>query len=131
VIDDAATREHNEAVRRLILCSGRVYVELAAAGQKLESGASDRSQVAIVRLEELYPFPEKEIERVIRGYHGLEELVWVQEEPRNMGAWTFVAPRLRDVLDGRLPLLYAGRPRRASPAEGSHEWHVQEQKRMV
>ena len=131
VIDDAAASEHPEAVRRLILCSGRVYVELAAAGQKLESGASDRSQVAIVRLEELYPFPEKEIERVIRGYHGLEELVWVQEEPRNMGAWTFVAPRLRDVLDGRLPLLYAGRPRRASPAEGSHEWHVQEQKRMV
>jgi 2-oxoglutarate dehydrogenase E1 component len=131
VIDDPAAGEHPEAVRRLILCSGRVYVDLAAAGQKLEGSGVDRSQVAIVRLEELYPFPQEELERVVRGYPGLEEVVWVQEEPRNMGAWPYAAPRLRDMLEGRLPLLYAGRPRRASPAEGSHEWHVQEQKRMV
>ncbi|HEX2923540.1 MAG TPA: 2-oxoglutarate dehydrogenase E1 component, partial [Chloroflexota bacterium] len=131
VIDDSAAGAHPEAVRRLSLCSGRVYVELAAAGQKMEGGVGDRSQVAIIRVEELYPFPESELQKVISGYPALEEVVWVQEEPRNMGAWPWVAPRLRDMLEGKLPLLYAGRPRRASPAEGSHEWHVEEQKRMV
>ncbi len=87
--------------------------------------------VAIVRVEELYPFPATEIQAAIEGYPSLQEIVWAQEEPRNMGAWPFAAPRLRDLTGGRFPLLYAGRTRRASPAEGAHEWHVREQKRLV
>ena len=89
------------------------------------------AQVAIVRVEELYPFPAAEIGQIIAGYGGLAEVVWVQEEPRNLGAWTFVAPRLRDLLDGRLPLSYVGRTRRASPAEGAYQWHVRDQGHLV
>ena len=128
VIDDPLACRKPEEVRRLILCTGHVYVDLVTARQAATSG---EASAAIVRMEELYPFPVAEIEGVMEGYRSIEEIVWAQEEPRNMGAWPFVAPRLRDMTGGRLPLLYAGRTRRASPAEGSHEWHVREQKRLV
>lgn len=128
VIDDRQAREAPAAVRRLILCSGHVCVDLAAAKQ---GAGSMPAQVAIVRVEELYPFPAAEIGQIIAGYGGLAEVVWVQEEPRNLGAWIFVAPRLRDLLDGRLPLSYVGRTRRASPAEGAYQWHVREQAHLV
>src|SRR5690606_24368840 len=87
--------------------------------------------VAVARVEELYPFPAEELTKLIATYPNLEEVVWLQEEPRNMGAWLYVAPRLRDLLAGRLPLVYVGRTRRASPSEGWHEWHVREQARLV
>ncbi|MGH2365759.1 MAG: 2-oxoglutarate dehydrogenase E1 component [Chloroflexota bacterium] len=123
VIDDeVATRG---SVRRLVLCSGKVYVDLAATGRLPVEG------LAVARVEELYPFPAGEIAELLAGYPGLREVVWLQEEPRDMGAWTFVAPRLRDLLAGRLPLLFIGRPRRASSAEGAHEWHLAEQRRIV
>lgn len=130
VIDDRLAREKPEAVRRLVLCSGKVYVDLVS-GRPPEGGLPGPAEVAIVRVEELYPFPAEEIGKVITGYPGLEEVVWVQEEPRNMGAWTYVAPRLRDLTQGRWPILYVGRTRRASPAEGVHEWHAREQERLV
>ncbi|MGE5618793.1 MAG: 2-oxoglutarate dehydrogenase E1 component [Sphingomonadaceae bacterium] len=130
VIDDARARENPDAVRRLVLCSGKVYVDLVTA--RIETaGGQGPTQTAIVRVEELYPFPAEEIRRIVEGYPGLHEVAWVQEEPRNMGAWTYVAPRLRDLLQDRWPLLYVGRTRRASPAEGAHEWHVREQRRVV
>ena len=129
VMDDAEAREGREMVRRLILCSGKIFTELVAGrGDAKESGAPPS---AIVRLEELYPFPEEELRGVLQGYPGLQEVVWAQEEPENMGAWAFVAPRLRDLLGTKLPLRYAGRPERASPAEGSHQWHAREQRRIV
>lgn len=130
VIDDSQTRGEPKSVRRLILCSGKVYVDLVAARSAPEA-ARGPGQAAIVRVEELYPFPAEEIGKVMEGYPRLQEVVWVQEEPRNMGAWTYVAPRLRDLLGERLPLLYVGRTRRASPAEGSYEWHLREQRRVV
>jgi len=130
VIDDAVARLKPETIRRLILCSGKVFVDLEA-GRSDRMGASDFVPSAIVRVEELYPFPADSIGKVIQGYPNLEEVAWVQEEPRNMGAWLYMAPRLRDLLGGRLPLLYGGRTRRASPAEGSYEWHVAEQRRIV
>lgn len=130
VIDDRKARQEPEAVRRLILCSGKVWVDLE--GHRSAPGFDPESaRVAVVRIEELYPFPATEISRVVEGYPALREVLWVQEEPRNMGAWSFAAMRLRDLLGGRLPLLYAGRTRRASPAEGLHGWHVREQKRLV
>jgi 2-oxoglutarate dehydrogenase E1 component len=130
VLDDPLARQHPEAVRRLVLCSGKVYVDLIASGKQTgEHGGAPA--VAVARVEELYPFPRQELAALIAAYPRLEEVVWLQEEPRNMGAWLFVAPRLRDLLARRLPLVYVGRARRASPAEGVHAWHVQAQARLV
>jgi 2-oxoglutarate dehydrogenase E1 component len=129
VLDDPVARQDPAAVRRLLLCSGKVYVDLIARGTQSENGAA--ASVAVARVEELYPFPQQELADLIAAYPRLEEVVWVQEEPRNMGAWLYVAPRLRDLLARRLPLVYVGRARRASPAEGAHAWHVQAQARLV
>lgn len=121
---------HPERVRRLILCSGKVYYDLLAARESAgKNGASDWLHAA--RVEELYPFPAESIAALIASLSELAEVVWLQEEPRNMGAWTFVAPRLRDILLNRLPLRFVGRPRRASTAEGAHHWHDAEQQRLI
>jgi 2-oxoglutarate dehydrogenase E1 component len=127
LIEDPDSLKKPEAVRRLVLCSGKVYYDLLAAR---ESGDGPPA-VALTRVEELYPFPADLLAGLIDRYPRLEEVAWVQEEPRNMGAWTFVAPRIRDIIGRRLPLRYIGRTRRASPAEGSHGWHLREQTLLV
>ena len=122
-----------EAVTRLVLCSGHVYVDLlgSTAEQRKELEAIEGAdRVALARVEELYPFPADEVEKAIRAFPALQEVVWVQEEPRNMGAWSFVEPRLRELV-GELPLRYEGRPERASPAEGYAHRHAAEQARLV
>ena len=132
VIADAAAADRAEEVTRLVLCSGKVYVDLAGSTdeQRKERAAVEGvERVAIGRVEELYPFPAGEIRALAATYPNLREAVWVQEEPRNMGAWTYVAPLLEDALD--LPLRYVGRPERASPAEGYQHRHQAEQKRIV
>src|SRR3569833_3115940 len=86
---------------------------------------------AAARSEELYPLPAEEVSGLLQRYPHLEEVGWVQEEPRNMGAWTYAAPRIRDILRDRLPLLYIGRTRRASTSEGSYQWHQREQARLI
>jgi 2-oxoglutarate dehydrogenase E1 component len=126
VIDDMRVQpEQRERVTRLVLCSGKVYVDLAASPEREAT-----PEVAVVRVEELYPFPEEALRAVIAGYPSLAELTWLQEEPRNMGAWTYIAPLLRE-LAPELPLSYVGRPERASPAEGSSDAHAVEQARIV
>ncbi|MHB8618094.1 MAG: 2-oxoglutarate dehydrogenase E1 component [Chloroflexota bacterium] len=130
VIDDTAARRQPEAVRRLILCSGKVYFDLAAT-RAASNGAPGPAPVAVARVEEIYPFPADELRALLDGYPRLEEVVWLQEEPRDRGAWLFAAPRLRDLLGDRLPLVYIGRTRRASAAEGAYEWHATEQARLV
>ncbi len=125
VIDDANAANRRGEVRRLALCSGKVYVDLTAEEQ--ENGA----EVAIIRVEELYPFPANELREIITQYPNATELVWVQEEPQNMGAWSYIEPRLRELLDGRLPVAYNGRAAEASPAEGSVDDHSEEQARIV
>ena len=127
LLEDVEASRTPERVRRLVLCTGKVYVDLAATGRLAEV----ERPVAVARVEELYPFPAEAIARLIESYPRLEEVVWLQEEPRNMGAWAYVAPRLRDLVRGRLPLRYIGRTRRASPAEGTYEWHAREQARLV
>jgi 2-oxoglutarate dehydrogenase E1 component len=114
-----------DAVERLILCSGKVFTELA--GSEYREEAVD---TAIARIELLYPFPEDQIKDLITGYPNLREILWVQEEPQNMGAWTFVEPRLR-ALAGELPLQYVGKPSRPSPAQGSAKFHRQEHAGIV
>lgn len=119
VIDDAQAAADRAAARRLILCSGKVYVDMSADPRRAEC-----RDVAIARVEQLYPWPEAELREVIDGYPNVREIVWLQEEPANAGAWEFVQPRLLRQLDGRLPLRLIARPRRASPAEGTMAMHV-------
>lgn len=114
-----------ESVKRLILCAGKVAIDL------LDQLAEKRSALAIVRVEQLYPFPTAEIEEIFARYSSAQEVVWVQEEPANMGAWDFVYPHLHDLLEHRLPLGYVGRPDRSSPAEGSSAWHAVNQKALI
>ncbi|MGH9334548.1 MAG: 2-oxoglutarate dehydrogenase E1 component, partial [Vicinamibacteria bacterium] len=121
---DAAARVDD--VRRLLLCSGKVYVDLVASEHRAR-----RKDVAIVRLEQLYPFPEPDLRPALDRYSMLGEIVWVQEEPENMGAWEYVRPRLERMIEGRWPLTYIGRPRNASPAEGSLARHTANQETLV
>ncbi len=122
-IDDARASRAREAVRRLVLCSGKLYYDLLAAGPPAE--------VAVIRVEELYPWPHEALVRLVDAYPAWEEVVWAQEEPKNMGAWTFVAPRLRATIGNAPVIRYVGRPERASPAEGYSAAHSAEQKRIV
>jgi 2-oxoglutarate dehydrogenase E1 component len=124
VIDDVDADA--EQVRRLILCSGKVYVDLVTSERRETS-----PQVAIVRLEQLSPFPYEDIRPVVERYQQIEEVYWVQEEPQNMGAWEAVRPCLEEVVEDRWPLHYVGRPRRASPAEGSMAWHRVTQQAII
>ncbi|HEV2529199.1 MAG TPA: 2-oxoglutarate dehydrogenase E1 component [Thermomicrobiales bacterium] len=126
VLDDDQAADRRAAVTRLVLCSGRVWVDLEASDRR--AGAD---HVAVVRVEQLAPFQRTAISDVLGGYPNLEEIVWVQEEPRNMGAWTFMESRLRELVGESVPVRYVGRPNRASPAEGSADMHAIEQSRIV
>ena len=125
VLDDPSV-EDRDSVRRLVLCTGKVYYDIQGHRRRDEAAG-----VAVARIEELYPFPSHVLESVVRSYPGLEEVVWAQEEPRNMGALTFMGPRLRAVVPREVPLRYVARPERASPAEGKASDHTREQQRIV
>jgi 2-oxoglutarate dehydrogenase E1 component len=121
VLDDATVDAGQ--VRRVLLCSGKIYYELA------ERRAQEKaSHVAILRLEQLYPFPTELLTSVLKRYHSAEEWIWVQEESQNMGGWWFVEPRLRALGHD---FEYIGRDASASPATGSHEVHAREQREVV
>lgn len=128
VIDDPMVpgAEAARAVRRLVLCSGKVYYDLA--GSELRAGASD---AAVVRIETLYPFPADEIGALFDRYPNLETATWTQEEPMNMGALTYVLPRLRSALPSSVRLRHLSRPERASPAEGNPRNHAATQRQIV
>jgi 2-oxoglutarate dehydrogenase E1 component len=115
-----------EEVTRLVLCSGKVAIDVLASGELERAGGA----IDLLRLEMLYPFPATELKARLARYPNLHEVVWLQEEPQNMGAWSFVAPRLRELL-GDLPLHYVGRSESASPAEGLNSAHVVEQQRII
>jgi 2-oxoglutarate dehydrogenase E1 component len=126
IIDDADARTQAGKVRRLVLCSGKVYVDLASSEQRKSS-----AHVAIARVEQLYPFPTEELRTTLDAYPKLREVCWVQEEPENMGAWESVRPVLEQLIDGRWPLRYIGRVRNSSPSEGSAAWHGVNQRAIV
>jgi 2-oxoglutarate dehydrogenase E1 component len=123
VIDDPQAGAPAD-VRRLVFCTGKVYYDLAQSERRSDA-------VAIVRVEELYPWPHEELRALLERYPAVEEVVWVQEEPRNMGAWTYVQPLLRATVGGAVGVRYVGRPERASPAEGYADTHKAEQERIV
>jgi len=108
-------------VQRLLLCSGKIFYALSHARAERGWGG-----IAIARIEELYPFPEKELRAVIASYPEAADVRWVQEEPRNQGAWSFVSPRIEQLLGDRA-LRYVGRLEAASPATGSHKGHQDEE----
>jgi 2-oxoglutarate dehydrogenase E1 component len=122
VLDDPAAPK---AATRVVLCSGKLYYEMAAAAAKAAQPP------ALVRLEGLYPFPGEELKAILAGHAAARDVVWAQEEPRNMGAWSFVQPRLAEILPADTTLRYVGRPDRASPAEGYPSAHAAEQARIV
>jgi 2-oxoglutarate decarboxylase len=125
VLDDPSVTAP-DAVRRVILCSGKVYYDLAGSEVRAEQG-----DLAIVRCERLYPFPTDELEAVLGRYPGVERVAWVQEEPRNMGARKFVLPKIRHLVPFRIPLGDISRPERSRPAEGYPAAHHVEQARIV
>ena len=126
VLADPDTEAHAERVTRLVLCTGKVYYDLAASDERAAAG-----NVAVARVEQLYPFPGDEIEELVRSYSNLEEAIWTQEEPRNMGALSYIGPRLRAAVPRSVPLRYLARPEWASPAEGKASDHATEQRRII
>jgi 2-oxoglutarate dehydrogenase E1 component len=123
VIDDPNGAAKREKVTRLVLCSGKVYYDIAAK--------EIPDSVAVVRVEELFPWPHSDLTWLIDGYTSMREVVWAQEEPKNQGAWSWVAPRLRATVGNAVMIRYVGRPERASPAEGYTGDHNTEQARIV
>ena len=126
VMDDPAVQGNAQDIGRVVLCSGKLYYELLAEAEKMTEG-----RPAIVRLEQLYTFPAPEMREVLSRYTAMKELVWAQEEPRNMGAWRYLEEKIRDVMPAGVKFRYAGRPERASPAEGYPQAHAMEQKRII
>ncbi|HWL69216.1 MAG TPA: 2-oxoglutarate dehydrogenase E1 component [Geminicoccus sp.] len=131
VMYDRPPSEVDQAVERVVLCSGKVYYDLEA--QREELGLTDK--VALVRLEQLAPFPEDAVLRELSRYPTSAKFVWCQEESRNMGAWFFVMPRIENLMESlgvpQRRLAYAGRKPSASPATGSLSQHEREQKALV
>jgi 2-oxoglutarate dehydrogenase E1 component len=126
VLDDVAATNHRDSVRRLVLCSGKVYYDLI-----LSPAREAAAHVAIARVELLYPFPAIELAELVGRYANLTEIVWVQEEPRNMGPQKFMIPQLREIVPKTIALSDIGRPARSSPAEGYPAAHQAEQARIV
>jgi 2-oxoglutarate dehydrogenase E1 component len=124
LIDDAGA--DHERMTRLVLCSGKIYYDIVGHEQRAAA-----EEVAVARLEQLYPFPVARAAELVRGYPNLREVVWVQEEPQNMGAFRAIRHRLEEAKPDDVPLLYVGRPWRASPSEGYPTAHLREQDRIV
>jgi 2-oxoglutarate dehydrogenase E1 component len=136
-------------VERVVLCSGKVFYDLSEARKKargsspnedargssptVREGSANREddRVAIVRVEQFYPFPLTALTKVLAGYPNAKELVWCQEEPKNMGGWTFMESRLENLLSNCERPRYVGREASASPTTGSYAVHTQEQQRLV
>ncbi|MGH9872079.1 MAG: multifunctional oxoglutarate decarboxylase/oxoglutarate dehydrogenase thiamine pyrophosphate-binding subunit/dihydrolipoyllysine-residue succinyltransferase subunit [Pyrinomonadaceae bacterium] len=125
VIDDREIGDA-QAVERVVLCSGKVYYDLAEGRKKAGGG-----NVAIIRMEQFYPFPALRLREVLAKYPAAKQLVWAQEEPKNMGGWTFVEQRLENLLPACQRAIYVGRVASASPATGSYAIHQAEQAQLV
>jgi 2-oxoglutarate dehydrogenase E1 component len=121
VLDDPTPPQKTE---RVIFCTGKVFYDLLEERQKNEEDST-----LIIRLEQLYPFPEKEIVRVLKNNLDVKKVLWVQEEHKNMGAWTYIQLKLQDLL--KIPPKYVGRAERASPATGSYTIHKNQYEKLM
>jgi 2-oxoglutarate dehydrogenase E1 component len=125
VLNDADVPDPKN-ITSLMLCSGRVYIDLVTSQLR-----KDIPNVGIARLEQLYPFPKEALDGLLERYSNLERLIWVQEEPLNMGAWNYLRPRFRQMTEDRFPLHYVGRPESSSPAEGSSTSYRANQQALI
>jgi multifunctional 2-oxoglutarate metabolism enzyme len=126
ILDDPRAEARGEKVERLVLCTGKVYFDMDTSERRAEA-----ENVAIARVELLYPFAKEQLVKLIAGYPNLREIAWVQEEPRNMGAWKVMSRRFPEIVPDDVDLTYIGRPTRASPGEGYSVSHAREQERIV
>ncbi len=126
VIDDSLDEKQKKKIKRLMLCSGKVYIDLISNDLREKT-----KNVAIVRVEQLYPLPEKKLASIIDSYPAIKEIVWLQEEPQNMGAWSFIYFPLKKIINGKTQLHYIGRKRNSSPAEGSLSMHRKNQEVLI
>lgn len=118
VIDDPRVKNKSK-VKRLVFCSGKIYIDLDSSELRAKS-----PDIAIVRIEQLYPFPKMETKKIIETYKNIKEIVWVQEEPSNMGSVMYLWPRFKQVFDdSKIAMHYIGRKPNSSPSEGSSSWH--------
>jgi 2-oxoglutarate dehydrogenase E1 component len=115
-----------KSIDRIVICSGKVYYDLYK-----EREENELKNVAITRLEQFYPFPDKDISLYLKEMKHVKEIIWCQEEPKNMGAWTFVSPRFQELLQKNQKLTYAGRLAAASPAAGQKKVHDAEQSKLI
>ncbi|OAB39208.1 2-oxoglutarate dehydrogenase E1 component [Paenibacillus macquariensis subsp. defensor] len=118
-----------ESVERLLLCSGKIAVEIEEALDNEEVKRPDWLHIA--RVEQLYPFPESELKEILGRLTNLKEIVWVQEEPQNMGAWRYIEPRIRAISPAGVTVSYNGRPERSSTASGYQKVHIFEQQQII
>ena len=115
-----------EEIRRVVFCSGKIYYQLAE-----KRDAENIREVAVMRVEQLYPFPEKDLWGFVNEFPNATEVVWCQEEPQNQGAWYQIRHHLQACISGQQELKYVGRPHSASPAVGSYNRHLEEQQKLV
>ncbi|MFV8829296.1 2-oxoglutarate dehydrogenase E1 component [Alkalihalobacterium sp. APHAB7] len=120
---------HEDKVKRIIFSSGKMGVELSEKIEKLEE--EEQEQLHHISIEELYPFPFQSLKEFVKKFSKVEEVFWVQEEPKNMGAWTYIEPKLRNLFKERTSIQYIGRVARSSPAEGDPNIHKKDQERIV
>ncbi|SDI27142.1 2-oxoglutarate dehydrogenase E1 component [Natribacillus halophilus] len=126
-LEDPKTSGQEDEVETLIFCSGKISIDL---NENIDDDV-DTSRFHIVRVEELYPYPKEDIEAVLSRYNNVKHVKWVQEEPKNMGAWGYIEPYLRETLPSDIDIEYIGRRRRSSPSEGDPNVHKREQQRII
>ncbi len=126
VIDDLKARADPKRIQRILLCSGKIAIDLLSHENRTQS-----DDTAIVRLELLYPFPTEQLKKVLAGYPNAREVVWVQEEPHNMGAWKYVVARLTPLVENKFKLNIISRPDRSSPAAGFWDLYTAEQEYIM
>lgn len=127
VIEQPGLGQNTDKVTRLVLSTGKMAIDLADHLKNV----GDQEWFHLLRVEEIYPFPMEAIHTIMNRYPNLKELVWVQEEPKNMGSWNFIEPRLQYIAQKDLDVSYIGRRRRSSPSEGDPNVHKKEQARIV
>ena len=126
-IETKSLGQKPKAVERIVFASGKLAVEL----RDKVSSDTDNEWIQIISIEQLYPLPFKRIQEALEKYSNVKEFIWAQEEPKNMGAWTFIEPRLNALLPNGLSVSYVGRKRRSSPSEGDPLAHKLEQNRIM
>ncbi|GAK11140.1 LOW QUALITY PROTEIN: 2-oxoglutarate dehydrogenase E1 component [Geomicrobium sp. JCM 19039] len=127
IVGDPKTLGNEDEVEKLVFCTGKMAIDL----HESIDDTVDTKKIHIVRFEELYPYPHKTVNTILNKYKNVTSAVWVQEEPKNMGAWNYIDPYLRESLPDHVTLDYVGVRRRSSPSEGDPNFHKHEQQRII